>query len=91
VTTYLQWQQQRGVAWDTIDWVIEEYRCFMLDDDYDAQGALDRIVGRLREVRALYSAQGMPSEGPRRECGSGASAPASPVANGDAPKGSSHA
>jgi hypothetical protein len=32
------------------------------------------------------NAQGMPSEGPRREGGSGASAPASPVANGDAPK-----
>jgi hypothetical protein len=33
------------------------------------------------------AAQGMPSEGPRREGGSGASAPASPVGKADAPEG----
>ena len=31
-------------------------------------------------------ALGMPSEGPRRECGSGASAPASPVPSGMRPE-----
>lgn len=35
------------------------------------------------------AAQGMSPEGPRREGGSGASAPTSPVPNGDAPKGDS--
>jgi hypothetical protein len=36
------------------------------------------------------AAQGMPPEGPKRECGSGASAPASPVGSADAPNSLNH-
>jgi hypothetical protein len=55
-------QQQRGRALDLSDWAIEEYRGFMLDDDYDAQGTLDRIITRLRDTRPeLYDPRATPS------------------------------
>jgi hypothetical protein len=47
-------QQRRGVAWDIIAEALESYREFMLDDDYDAQGALDRIIKRMQERSAVH-------------------------------------
>lgn len=49
--TYIDWQQRRGIGMDAIDEAIATYDGFMLDDDYDAQGCLDRIIRRLRERR----------------------------------------
>lgn len=47
-------KQREGVAWDIILEAINTYDNFMLDDDYDAQGCLDKIVKRLNERRDLY-------------------------------------
>lgn len=51
VVSYAEWQQKRGMAMDTIDWAINEYDEYMKDDNYDAQGVLDRIIERLRDRR----------------------------------------
>lgn len=48
-------QQRRGAALDIIDEALEDYRCWMLDDDYDAQATLDRIMARMRERRDLIA------------------------------------
>ena len=48
--SYAEWQQLRGMACDAIDWAVAEYDSFMLDDAYDAQRVLDRIIERLRSV-----------------------------------------
>lgn len=49
--TYIDWQQRRGQALDAIDEAIAAYDGFMLDDDFDYQGCLDKIIARLRERR----------------------------------------
>lgn len=54
---YIDFQQRRGMALDIIDEALEAYRGFMLDDDYDAQATLDRIMIRMRERRELLGAQ----------------------------------
>lgn len=59
--SYAAWQQGRGILADAVDWAIEEYRCFMLDDSYDAQSKLDRIIERLREVRSFAHAPTLPT------------------------------
>lgn len=48
-------QQQRSVALDIIDEALEDYRCWMLDDDYDAHAALARIMNRMQERRDLIA------------------------------------
>ena len=48
----IDYHQRRGMLQDIIDEAIAAYDQFMLDDDYDAQGALDRIIQRMRERRA---------------------------------------
>lgn len=59
----IEFRQQRGRALDLIDWAINEYREFMLDDDYNAQGTLDRIITRLRDARPeLYDPRPTASE-----------------------------
>lgn len=50
----VDFQQQRGAAWDIIDEALLAYQGFMLDDDYDAQAALDRIMERMRERRLAH-------------------------------------
>lgn len=47
-------QQQRGVAWDIIDEAIADYDQWMLDDDFDAQRTLMRIINRMRARRFDY-------------------------------------
>lgn len=49
---FADYQQRRGAALDIIDEAIESYRSYMFDDDYDAQGALDRIMSRMKKRRA---------------------------------------
>jgi hypothetical protein len=49
--TYIDWQQKRGAALDAIDEAISAYEGFMLDDDFDYHGCLDRIMKRLIERR----------------------------------------
>ena len=53
--SYASWQQRRGMLADTVDWAILEYDQFMLDDAYDSQRVLDRIVERLRNTRAALN------------------------------------
>lgn len=48
---YAAWQQRRGMLADKVDWAINEYDQFMLDDAYDAQRVLDRIIEGLRRTR----------------------------------------
>lgn len=50
--SYAAWQQKRGRAADLIDWAVNEYDEWMLDDHYDARSILDGIIGRFREYRA---------------------------------------
>ena len=44
-------QQRRGMALDVIDEALSTYREFMLDDDFDAQAVLDRIMARMTKRR----------------------------------------
>ena len=41
--------QKTGRYYDIIKEALEDYRGYMLDDDYNAQGCLDRIINRMRE------------------------------------------
>jgi len=45
----VDYQQRRGVALDIIEEALTSYRAFMLDDDYDAQRALDEIMTRMSQ------------------------------------------
>lgn len=47
----IEFHQMRGRAADLIDWAINEYDGFMMDDDYDSQRLLDRIAERFRAFR----------------------------------------
>jgi len=53
-TSSTEYHQRRGAAWDIIDEALASYNEYMHDDDYNAQGALDRIMQRMKERRALY-------------------------------------
>jgi len=53
---YIDWQQRRGAFADIVAEAMATYDGWMADDDYDALGVLDRIIGRMRERYALYSA-----------------------------------
>lgn len=50
----VQHHQREGVAWDIIAEALETHRQWLLDDDYDAMGCLQKIMHRMRERRALY-------------------------------------
>lgn len=50
----IEYQQQRGVAWDIIEQAINTYDQWMLDDDYDANSVLKTIIEQMRDRRALY-------------------------------------
>lgn len=49
--SYADWQQRRGMAMDTIDWIIAEYDGFMQDDHYDPYGFMERLFTKLRTKR----------------------------------------
>lgn len=51
----IDYQQRRGMLADAVDWAIIEYDGYMMDDEYDAQKVLDRIINRLREVRDMLN------------------------------------
>lgn len=53
--TYAEWQQKRGMLFDKVDWAINEYDQFMLDDAYDAQRLLNRVIDGLRDARAFLA------------------------------------
>jgi hypothetical protein len=57
-----EYQQRRGVAWDIIDQAIVSYDQWMLDDDYDANKILGRIIDKMKERRAFYSSDEGPIE-----------------------------
>jgi hypothetical protein len=46
---------QRRVWADIVDEAIAAYEQWGMDDDYDADAALGRIIGRMRERRAYYA------------------------------------
>ena len=48
-------KQRQSVAWDIIDEALNSYREFMLDDDYNAQAALNRIMERMKQRCKLYA------------------------------------
>ena len=54
-TNIVDHQQRRGMALDIIDEALNKYREFMLDDDYNAQRALDQIMTRMSERRSALS------------------------------------
>jgi len=54
VETYAAFQQRRGRLPDLIEEALEIYRGFMLDDDYNAQGCLDKIADKLKSARDFY-------------------------------------
>ena len=45
--------QRRGIMSDSILAALEEYRGYMLDDDYNAAGCLDRVVKHLERARPV--------------------------------------
>ena len=52
---FIDFQQRRGAALDAIDEALNSYREFMLDDDFNAQRALDQIMSKLAEKRRLIT------------------------------------
>lgn len=52
-TSSIDYQQQRGRAWDIIDDALSAYQGFMLDDDYDAQSTLDKIMEKMHARRLV--------------------------------------
>lgn len=50
----IEYQQKRGPAWDIIDEALLAYNDYMLDDDYDAQRTLDKIMQRMDTRRSFY-------------------------------------
>lgn len=53
-TSFAEYQQNRGVAWDIIEQAINTYDSWMLDDDYDANRILREIINQIRERREIY-------------------------------------
>jgi hypothetical protein len=56
--SYAEFQQRRGRLPDLIEEAIAIYDNFMLDDDYDAQGCLERIMVKLKSARVFYDQGG---------------------------------
>ncbi|MFC0302727.1 hypothetical protein [Rhizorhabdus histidinilytica] len=54
--SYIAFQQRRGRLPDLIEGAIEIHRNFMLDDDYDTQRCLDRVIEKLKQARDFYDA-----------------------------------
>ncbi len=50
----IDFQQQRGAGWDVVDEALATYDEWMLDDDYEFDGILKKIVNRMRERRSAY-------------------------------------
>jgi hypothetical protein len=55
--SYIAFQQRRGRLPDLIEEAIEIHRNFMLDDDYDTQRCLDRVIEKLKQARDFYDAR----------------------------------
>jgi hypothetical protein len=53
--SYIEHQQKHGVAWDIIEEAINEYRGWLVDDDYNANIALKTIMERMQERYNLYN------------------------------------
>lgn len=54
IVTYAEFQQRRGRLPDLIEEAIAIYDGFMLDDDYDVYGCLDKIITKLKSARDFY-------------------------------------
>lgn len=52
--TSIERHQRNGVAWDIIAEAVNSWDEWMLDDDYDAMGALNRIMSRMKKRAAFY-------------------------------------
>ena len=52
-SSFADYQQRQGAALDIIDEALNSYRSFMLDDDYNAQRALDQIMTRMADRRSV--------------------------------------
>jgi hypothetical protein len=60
-SNYIDFQQKRGALADIIDEALAAHAQWLLDDDYDAQGAMQRIMDRMRERRDLYLSPNQPA------------------------------
>jgi hypothetical protein len=47
-------KQDQGVAWDIIAEAVQAFDEWSADDDYDAMGAINRIIGRMKKRAAYY-------------------------------------
>jgi hypothetical protein len=61
---YVRHQQERGRFADIVDEAIGSYEAWLLDDDYDARAALDRIIMRMKERRAFSTSDQPQDKGP---------------------------
>lgn len=57
----IDYQQQRGVAWDIIDEAISTYDGWMLDDDYQAGRVLSEVMTRMRQRRDAHKESVLPT------------------------------
>lgn len=55
-------QQQRGAAWDVVDEALLTYDDWMLDDDYEFDVILKKIMNRMRERRDAYRTETVPDD-----------------------------
>ncbi len=72
----VDYQQQRGVAWDIIDQAINTYDGWMLDDDYRASEVLREIINKMRSRRdAFLPKEASATPEPVQAAGDGAGEP----------------
>lgn len=67
IRPYADFLQRRGAALDIVLEALNEYDSWMVDDDYDAHSVLRKIMDRMRERYALFTA---PREGQQSTDGS---------------------
>jgi hypothetical protein len=67
--TAVEHLQFRGRHYDIIQEAIAAYDEYMLDDDYDAQGALDKIIKKMRERVSMSDAPGSEVSRPHHQEG----------------------
>lgn len=64
--SYAEYQQRRGAFGDIVDEALATYAGWLADDDYDASGALARIMGRMAQRRGLYTGSNHPTSKSRQ-------------------------
>ena len=67
VRSSAEFHQRRGMMADAILAALHEYDEWMKDDDYNAQGCLDRVVAQLHRVRDVAALSSVEPAGNGRE------------------------